>query len=361
MKKYRKTLFFLFVLLACLVLHLLSRSPDWAETGYFRGFFLPFSLNLRRFWGDFHFSVGDIFYGIALLALVAWLIIIIYKLFFKGHPSKGRVALGLAYEFCLLSMAVYLVFNICWGINYNRRGIAWQLGLDTAEMTKEELVQINEMLLQKVNASRGLLDSMRMPAPDEKEIFEEINRSYKKLAVQHPFLRYDTASIKSSSFSGFLNYAGFTGYYNPFTGEAQVNTTVPAFLQPFTGCHEVAHQIGYAKEMEANFVGYLAARASGNPHFDYSAFLDLFLYANNDLRRVDSIRAISLRKRLSVPVQKDLAAWRKFRKDHETVFSVISDYFYDFFLKRNQQPDGLGSYARVTVLLNGYYKKYGKI
>jgi hypothetical protein len=73
------------------------------------------------------------------------------------------------------------------------------------------------------------------------------------------------------------NYVGFTGYYNPFTGEAQVNTTVPKFLQPFTASHEVAHQLGYAKEMEANFVGYLAASHSTDTLFRYSVYLDLFL------------------------------------------------------------------------------------
>ncbi len=63
------------------------------------------------------------------------------------------------------------------------------------------------------------------------------------------------------------NYLGFTGYYNPFTGEAQVNTTVPLFVQPFTTCHEIGHQLGYAKENEANFAGYLAAKSSPDAGF----------------------------------------------------------------------------------------------
>ena len=56
----------------------------------------------------------------------------------------------------------------------------------------------------------------------------------------------------------------FLGYYNPFTGEAQVNTNVPAFVIPFTTCHEMAHQIGYASESEASFVGFLVIRNSNN-------------------------------------------------------------------------------------------------
>ena len=83
------------------------------------------------------------------------------------------------------------------------------------------------------------------------------------------------------------NYSGFTGYYNPFTGESQVNSTVPVFTIPYTACHEVAHQLGYAKEMEANFAGYLAASTSDDNFFRYSVYLDLFRYANRNLFLLD--------------------------------------------------------------------------
>jgi hypothetical protein len=83
--------------------------------------------------------------------------------------------------------------------------------------------------------------------------------------------------------AGLGNYTGFTCYYNPFTGEAQLNTTIPRFLQPFIACHEVAHQLGYAKENEASFVGYLAAKGSGNALLQYSTYLDIFMHANRNL------------------------------------------------------------------------------
>ena len=81
---------------------------------------------------------------------------------------------------------------------------------------------------------------------------------------------------------------GFTGYYNPFTGEAQVNTTVPKFLLPYITLHEIGHQLGYAKEDEANFSGYLAAVDSHDTLFQYSTYLDLFVYANREVFYFDS-------------------------------------------------------------------------
>jgi len=55
-----------------------------------------------------------------------------------------------------------------------------------------------------------------------------------------------------------------------------VNTTTPVFTQPFTTCHEIGHQLGYAKENEANFAGYLSARSSRDPAFLYSVYFDLY-------------------------------------------------------------------------------------
>ena len=138
-----------------------------------------------------------------------------------------------------------------------------------------------------------------------------------------------------------------------------MNTSIPSFLQPFTTCHEIAHQLGYAKEMEANFVGYLAARASGDPVFTYSSYLELFLYANRDLWYADSTKALEYRHRLSIPVMHDLALWKAFQKKNESMLAPVTEFVYDFFLRRNRQPQGLDSYAKVTLLLNAYYRKYG--
>lgn len=345
----------------CLALHLFSRDPIRAENGYFRPFFLPFSLNLRRFFGGFHFSFGDIIYGIAIIAIIIWVIILIFKIIHPRFADRKRRLADAGYRSAVVLMGLYLLFNIFWGINYNRKGIASQLDLEVRKMSMAELTSLNEMLLDSLNSSRIKLDSLSLSWPEKAELFAKARYAYSQLAGNLPFLRYDTASVKSTSFPTLLNFAGFTGYYNPFTGEAQVNTSIPKFLQPFTACHEVAHQLGYAKEMEANFVGYLAARASGHPSFSYSAFLDLFLYANRDLWFADSSKAGIFRARLDPLVRKDLEEWKIFRQKHQSALSSVAEYVYDLFLRRNQQPQGLDSYARVTMLLNAYRNKYGSI
>ena len=157
------------------------------------------------------------------------------------------------------------------------------------------------------------------------------------------------------------NYFGFTGYYNPFTGEAQVNTKVPKFILPYTTTHEIAHQLGYAKEEEANFVGYLTATSSTDTLFHYSAYLDLFVYANRQLFFVDSVAAKDFAKQLIPEVKADIKEWREFLRRHKNPLEPVIRWAYGNYLKANQQPKGMTSYDEVIADLIAFYKKYGRI
>jgi hypothetical protein len=176
-----------------------------------------------------------------------------------------------------------------------------------------------------------------------------------------PFLRYAPSSVKGSLFGVLGNYLGYTGYFNPLTGEAQVNEHVPRFLSGFVTCHEIAHQLGYAKENEANFVGFLAARASSDSLLRYSAYFDMFLYANRQLYLEDSTQAMKFLRALDPIAQRDLADLRAFRVRYHTVVEDWVDQFYHQYLMMNQQPEGRKSYGRVVLWLLAQYRKDGGI
>ena len=46
---------------------------------------------------------------------------------------------------------------------------------------------------------------------------------------------------------------------------------MPNHVLPYVVSHEIAHQLGSAKEDEANLVGYLTALNSDNVQFKYAA------------------------------------------------------------------------------------------
>lgn len=362
MKLKRKAIIAAILLVLCLCVHCYSLNSERVENAYSSGFFSNFSRILRAVFGVFPFSIGDILYGL-LVCWLAWKLFRFSRLVFTKSPdmSKRSLFIQAGLGFLIFCSAIYIIFNIFWGINYNRKGIAWQIGLKMEEYKEADLEQINAVLVDSINVSRQMMLGEGRSYPTNDSLFRMVKNVYDKLAVDYPFLNYHPVSIKSSMWGWLGNYTGFTGYYNPFTAEAQLNTTIPKFLQPFVACHEVAHQLGYAKEMEANFVGYLAASHSNDPLFKYSVYLDLFIYANRSLFFTDSTAAKACREKLSTYVVADLKEWREFNRKHQSIAEPVVRWVYGKYLQGNQQPQGVMSYDEVTAFIIAYYKKFGKI
>ena len=359
MKTVRKWLPNLTLLLIAVIIHFLSANTIWVEKYYSTGIYPYISASLMYLLGWLPFSGGDVFYGI----IAIWLIYkIVQQLRFYRLKKITPAALHIfgikLFRWLLL---IYLFFNILWGVNYNRMGIASQLGLFKEIYTPLDLRIIDSMLLHKVNSSKRALLQKKQYLVSTKGLKEGSKDAYERISIRYQFLANHSSSIKPSLWGWLGNYLGFTGYYNPFTGEAQVNTTVPQFLQPFIFCHETAHQLGYAKEDEANFVGYLASIASPDTLFHYSAYLDLFLYTQRNLYKTDSSVVKDFASKLIPEVKADLYEWRQFNKRHKNPVEPIVRLLYSTYLINNQQPAGALSYDEVTGLLIAYYKKFGKI
>ncbi|MEO6489713.1 MAG: DUF3810 domain-containing protein [Ferruginibacter sp.] len=360
MMSRRKSFYFVILTLACILIHFYSISETRVENGYSTHFYARFASILRDLFGNINFSIGDILYAL-FGAWLLWQTSRFLRFALRRSYNKRELYVKFLYRLFVLFSSAYIIFNIFWGINYNRKGIAWQLGLDNGRYTTDDLRSMNQVLVEKINTAKTELMNSKDVHPSDRELFKMVTEAYKKLSVRYPFLSYRPMSIKTSMWGWLGNYTGFTGYYNPFTGEAQVNTTVPTFLHSFVTCHEVAHQLGYAKEMEANFVGYLAASNSGNTLMHYSVYLDLFIYSNRNLNYADSAAAGRYRKELLPAVIKDLRDWADFNRRHENWAEPVVRWLYGKYLQGNKQPGGVLSYDEVTGFLIAFYKKYGYI
>ena len=359
MKHKKKWLFIGLLLVFVVLIRVYSANAIRVEQGYSSGIYPGLVLVLRLLFGWIPFSIGDWIYGFFGL-WVLWKLLEGIKMLYKKQATWKGFAIR-CFKILTLFLVIYIVFNGLWGINYNRRGIAYQLGLKMDKYSPEELKNINAVLIEKVNSNKQDLVNNKTAYFSTKELFVKVQQSYAAINSSYPFLKYQHQSLKPSLWGWLGNYVGFLGYYNPFTGEGQVNTTVPKFSQPFTACHEVAHQLGYAKEMEANFVGYLAASASPDKQFQYSVYLDLFLYSNRNLFNTDSVSARAYATQLIPEVKNDLKEWRDFNRRHKNPVEPVIRWMYGKYLERNQQPQGVLSYDEVTSFLIAYYKKFGKI
>jgi hypothetical protein len=359
-RKSRKQIITLSILLvAAGSIWLFSRRNDLVEQLYSQSFYPVISNVLRAGFGWIPFSIGDLLYAALIIYFARQLIRLITIIRKRTYGSLNIISI--LRRFIIRILLLYVVFNILWGLNYDRRGIAFQTGINLEKYTREELLHITGLLVKEVNACKEGMRQRQTPYTDNRLLFKKARDAYQSASACYPFLQYHHRSVKASFFGLAGNYLGFSGYYNPFTGEAQVNTTIPVFLRPYVVCHEMAHQLGYAKENEANFAGFLVATASGDTAFMYSAYLDLFLYASSNLRRTDSVAAKAVLQQLSPAVKEDMVIMKAFYKKYENPVEPVITWIYSRYLESNRQPSGMLSYSEVVAYLISYYNKYGKI
>jgi hypothetical protein len=246
-----------------------------------------------------------------------------------------------------------------WGLNYYRQPLHESIGIDY-KYTTEELVSTTQRLIEKSNALHrelGYPDSTKIDLPySQVEIFEMADEGYQNLANTYPKLAYTPPSIKKSGWSLGLTYMGYSGYYNPFSGEAQVNNLIKTYKFPVVSCHEMAHQVGYAAENEANFIATLATINNKNPYIQYAGYIFALRYCINEIARRDMATYEALLPTINFGILESYREMREFWSSYENPFEVISKHFYNYFLKANNQAKGIMSYSYMVALVVNYFE-----
>jgi len=156
-------------------------------------------------------------------------------------------------------------------------------------------------------------------------------------------------------FSVPLTYQGFSGYLNPISNEAQVDGLIPIFKYATTASHEVAHQIGYAAENEANFIGCLATIHHKDIHINYAGYAFALRHCLNDVYRRSPETYETLLPLINPGILKNYQEVRDFWDSYQNPLEPLFKSTYNGFLKANQQAGGIKSYSYVVALLVNYF------
>lgn len=306
---------------------------------------------MRYVFGWLPVSVGDLLYTLLGLYVIRWLVI-----------NRKRITKDTKHWFLDVLSAIsigYFTFHILWAFNYYRLPLHESLNIDK-DYTTEELIALTEQLTLKVNdihLSIANNDSVKVKMPFSKsELLKMIPEGYDQLSKTFPYLEYHPRSIKKSIYSLPLTYMGFSGYLNPFTNEAQVDGLIPSYKFPTTGSHEVAHQLGYAAENEANFIGSMAAMNHPNIYFQYSGHAFALRHCLNEVYRRDPNVYECLLPNVNRGVLKNYQEIRDFWDGYQNITEPLFKSTYNNFLKANNQSDGMESYSYVVALLVNYHK-----
>lgn len=352
MLKNKKTILALLLIPQYFLVKLLSNFPEFVEQYYSNGFYQFISKLFRYTLGWLPFSFGDLVYAFSIIYIIRW--------FTKNLKRIRKDTKNWFIDVAATVSLIYFTFHLFWGLNYYRLPLHKNLNLE-ANYTTEQLVKVTKQLIEKSNEIHFQLvksDTLKVDIPYSKsEILKLAPIGYKNLQELFPHLKYHPKSIKKSLFSYPLTYMGFSGYLNPLTNEAQVDALIPKYKFPTTASHEIAHQLGYAAENEANFIGCLAAINHTDIYFKYTGYTFGLRYCLNEVYRRDEKIYEDLITNLNKGVLKNYEEVRKFWEVHQNPAEPFFKLFYSNFLKANKQNKGMESYSYVVALITNYFGK----
>lgn len=291
------------------------------------------------------FSFGDLFYLLSG--------IYIFYLMIKSFKKKTRNTS--LFKLLILVNIFYFSYQIFWGMLYFQKPIIEKL--PEKEITLETKKKLALKYLEKCKRTRAVITEDKngvFKISDIHNIKKEILRQQSKLPS---FISDKTAteinSLKPSLFDNIMSFTGILGYYNPFSSEAQYNPQLPSSYIPFTLAHESSHQLGFAREQEANFIGYLLGIQSSNPELKYSAEYFTLKSLLNSIIYEDENFVKNILQDFSAGMKRDRAYEKQFAAKHQGFLNSFFGFTNNLFLKSNQQ-EGSVTYSYFIDLLIRY-------
>ena len=373
-----KKSYIVYTLLAVLVI--LLNGIAWNSNAfcdaYIRYVFPIWVNTYGRFMNLFPFSVGEIMLFTAVVLTIVFLCTVMAAICLRALRRDKRSRGRRIYKY-YITFFVWLVLTVCLimtlncTILYHASTFSQKyFGTASTEYKLEDLIRVRNLVVEKCNEL-----SCRMKRDEKGEIvynkdirkdavsaMRALGQSYDQLDGYYPY-------PKPLATSDFFSQQYMCGYYFPFSMEANYNDTMYVMNKHATMCHELAHLRGYIFEDEANFISYLACIGSDNPVMQYSGYLSVLNYLDNDYyKAVGKDWDVYIQQPgISQQVHDDNVfltqeEWDRIEDkavlDTEIV-DEVSDTFTETVLKANGVSDGMISYSRVVKLLLQYYEKVG--
>jgi len=321
-----KSIFAIALIPQILLINFIKNNPSIIDD-YYSYYLYNYILKVNSFvYSNINIPVGEILY----VFLIIILIYLVYRVFsFKLNDFINLLA--------FISF-VYFIFYSFWGLNYFKTSISDELSIkDDYEF--EELDNTLNIIITKINEEATLIKDH-----NELDFFEVTNMI--------------NLNVKQSLVPGILLFQTVSGHFIPFTSESVVNADIPKVDLPVVIFHEYAHQMGYADEAEASFIGFMRAVESNNAIIRYSGYFNALLNLLNEINKNHKEKiedyTSKLNPRVITDINYNMEFWSKY---HNNFFDRISGYLYDFYLKSNKQEYGILSYNKVSNFIIDYYQR----
>ena len=321
-----KSIFALALIPQILLLNFIKNNPSIIDN-YYPDYFYNNILKINSFiYSSINIPVGEILYVI----LIITLIYLVYRVFsFKLNDSVNLLA--------YISI-VYFIFYSFWGLNYFKTSISYELNIKN-DYEFEELDNTLNFIITKINEEVPLLQDF-----NELNFFEITSTT--------------NLNVKQSLAPTYLLFQTVSGHFIPFTSESVINFNIPKIDLPVVIFHEYAHQMGYADEAEASFIGFMKAVESNNANVRYSGYFNALLNLLNEINKNHKEELENYTSKLNERVISDINYYMEFwSKYSNNYFDKVQKYIYDLYLKSNNQEAGIMTYNKVSNFIIDYYQR----
>ena len=354
-------------LLLALAILVFSFFPEAVASYFSFGLFRYIGLGLRSLTGGLKMPIGEYVYIILIIVLIINILLGLYKLKNKFKAVNFRTyLLRFGKQLTLKLVQLYVVFMLIWGLNYQKSSpaISFNLKIDTS-YTEVQLDSLSLDLMEELNKTRQILSDSFIQKLEVDQVFRNSILNYRQLKSRFPQLAIDKPVLKEAAFPSWGDYLGYLAFYQPITGEAIVRTDLPLLTLPYTSCHELAHQMGYASEAEANFIAFVVATESTDALLRYSMLLQMFTYCQSEhlsliakTGNFEKWKTIVNRNKamLDPKVIGDRKKIKDFFIQRQHLLIPASTSLYDQFLQLNKQAKGIKSYDEVLLWVLAYNK-----
>ena len=277
------------------------------------------------------------------------------------HPEKRSVfrpVANLGLRFVSVFCACIAIFIFFGGINYTGSTIAQKHEHPQDGYTVKQLRELCFILAEEVSLTRQVLETNPNGSIDENhseynpyKLAEDAKIAYNRLPEEYSLTHKDSSTVKFAYSSEIMSNFHITGIYPYLLPEAIVNINTPIMSLPHTICHEMAHQQGFAREDEANFIAYKACLQSDNALLAYSAYYTAFSYAMNELSLYDAENRQLIMERVDKNVLKDMERESAYWNQFQTVSSEFTSEINDTYLSVMTVEDGIKNYGGMLELL----------
>ncbi|MBV7271512.1 DUF3810 domain-containing protein [Clostridium sp. PL3] len=343
-----------FAFIIVLFNHILKIHPQIVEKYYSNSINKLTRQVLSFITGIFPFSVAEFLVFFLIILLILILITLIIKI------RRGGFLEQLLNIIVYLSV-LYILFMLLWGFNYNRLSFDKIAGLKIQKSSEKELYNLCDSLIKRSNTLRVRVKENSQGVMEISggyvDILPRAIKGYEKISAKYPQLSGKYGPPKPILLSEKMCYTGITGIYIPYTGEANVNISVPDFEVDFTAAHEMAHQRGFAREEEANYIAYLACTNHPDLDFQYSGAIMALINSMNALANTNMTDYKQLTAKYSAGVKRDLEYDYNFWSKYEGKVQKVANNVNNNYLKSNGEKEGVESYGKMVDLLLAEYRK----